>query len=227
MAISSGNRRIFEVLVAEGRDSRVSVELETLCREKSIPFRSVSRKEVDRHGPGTNGVVARVSERTTISLEQLIESERSGRRLIILLDSIEDPRNLGAILRVAEAFESTGVVTTKDRSASLTAAAAKASAGAAETVKLVRVVNLRVALDSLRERGFWIYGADSRGRPCGEVDLRGDVALVLGGEGEGLRKLTKAHCDELVSVPISKRVESLNVSTAAAILAYETRRQQS
>jgi 23S rRNA (guanosine2251-2'-O)-methyltransferase len=227
LALGAGLRKIHEVLVVEGRDEAVSEAVIRKARERGAPVRRLARTELEKiTGPGHNGVAARVGPRSTIALAELLAAGTPGSRLVVLLDGVEDPRNFGAILRSAEAFGADGVVVTKDRSAPLSGAASKASAGLLETARIAEVPNLRAALDRLREAGFWLYGAAGEGRPCFDVKLTGDVALVLGGEGEGLRRLTRETVDELVSIPISPTVESLNVSVAAAILLFETRRQQ-
>lgn len=226
-ALDAGLRKFHELLVAEGRDEKVSDGLLRKAAERGAAVRRIPRAELDRlTGPGNNGVAARVGPRATVPLPELLAAGEAGTRVVVLLDGVEDPRNLGAILRSVEAFAAEGVIVTKDRSAPLSGAASKASAGALETVRICEVPNLRAALDRLRDAGFWLYGAAGEGRPCTEVKLTGDVALVLGGEADGLRRLTRETVDELVSIPISGAVESLNVSVAAAILLYETRRQQ-
>lgn len=226
MVFGSRSRPVFELLVAEGRDSSVLGRLRALAAERGVPFSVAPRPELDRRFGGVhNGVVARVGSREGWSLESLLKSEPAGSRKVLVLDGVEDPRNLGAILRVAEGFGATGVVVPKDRAASMTAAAMKSSAGASETARIATVVNLRAALVRMRDDGFWIWGAEKGGKGAHEIDLTGDVALVLGGEGKGLHRLVRETCDGLVGIPVSPRVESLNVATAAAVLLYEVRRQ--
>lgn len=226
VVLESQSRSIFELLVADGRDPAVLARLRALAEERGVTLSAAPRAELDRRFGGVhNGVVARVGAREGWTLDALLRAEPAGHRKILVLDGVEDPRNFGAILRVAEGFGATGVVIPKDRAASVTAAAMKSSAGASETARIATVVNLRAALVRLRDDGFWIWGAEKGGKAVHEIDLTGDVALVLGGEGKGLHRLVRETCDGLVGIPVSGRVESLNVATAAAVLLYEVRRQ--
>jgi 23S rRNA (guanosine2251-2'-O)-methyltransferase len=158
----------------------------------------------------------------------LAAAEASGRPpLVVLLDGVEDPHNLGAVVRSAHALGAHGVVLPRDRAAGVTPAAAKASAGAVEHVAIVRVTNLVRALEELKEAGLWAVGAVPEGeRDIASVDLRGPTALVLGGEGQGIRPLVQRTCDHLVRIPMLGRVGSLNASAAAAIALYEAVRQR-
>lgn len=149
-----------------------------------------------------------------------------GTALVLALDGIMDPQNLGAILRSADLFGADAVVLPSRRSAQETGTVARVSAGASAYVPLVVVPNLPSALAALKDRGFWVYGADSGGTPGHAVDLRGRVALVLGGEGSGMHRLVRERCDALVAIPSAGHVDSFNVSVAAGILLYEVRRQQ-
>jgi 23S rRNA (guanosine2251-2'-O)-methyltransferase len=146
--------------------------------------------------------------------------------LVVVLDGVTDPHNLGAVLRVAEGAGASGVVIPKDRAAGVTAAAVKASAGASEHVPIARVTNLRRAIDRMKEAGLWVYAAEVGGTPYTELDLTGPVGLVLGSEGRGMRRLVREGCDGAVSIPMLGAVGSLNVSVAAAVLLYEARRQR-
>jgi 23S rRNA (guanosine2251-2'-O)-methyltransferase len=226
LVLRLGSRPVREVWLAEGREEAVAEEIGSLCRAAGVPCRRVPRGKLDELVPGSNnGVAARVGERRGASLEEALAGAPVGSRLAYVLDGVEDPRNFGAILRSAAAFGAAGVFFRSAHSAPLSAAAVKASAGGSEIVPLVPVANIRSCLDRLRKEGFWVYGADAGGRRCDEVDLRGDVALVLGAEGEGLRRLTREVCDETIAVPIRAEIESLNVSAVAAILGWEVRRQ--
>jgi 23S rRNA (guanosine2251-2'-O)-methyltransferase len=145
--------------------------------------------------------------------------------LVLLLDGIEDPQNLGSLIRTAHCFGANGVVIPRDRAAGITPAVIKASAGAAGHIPVSQVVNLTQAIEFLKEKGFWIYGTDA-GAPCdvGSARFEGDVGLVMGSEGKGMRPLVKKHCDVLLSIPLFGKVDSLNVSVAAGILLHEIRR---
>jgi 23S rRNA (guanosine2251-2'-O)-methyltransferase len=143
-----------------------------------------------------------------------------------VLDGVTDPRNLGAVLRTADAAGAGGVVIPKDRAVGVTAAAVKASAGASEHVRVARVTNLRRAVDTMKGAGLWVYAAEVGRTPYTELDLAGAVALVLGSEGRGVRRLVREGCDGTVSIPMLGAVESLNVSVASAVLLYEARRRR-
>jgi 23S rRNA (guanosine2251-2'-O)-methyltransferase len=168
-------------------------------------------------------VAARVGPYPYVDLEDLLAAPDT---LVVVLDGVTDPHNVGAVLRVAEGAGASGVVIPKDRAAGVTAAAVKASAGASEHVPIARVTNLRRAIDRMKEAGLWVYAAEVGGTPYTELDLTGPVGLVLGSEGRGMRRLVREGCDGAVSIPMLGAVGSLNVSVAAAVLLYEARRQR-
>jgi 23S rRNA (guanosine2251-2'-O)-methyltransferase len=168
-------------------------------------------------------VAARVGPYPYVDLEDLLAAPDT---LVVVLDGVTDPHNVGAVLRVAEGAGASGVVIPKDRAAGVTAAAVKASAGASEHVPVARVTNLRRAINRMKEAGLWVYAAEVGGTPYTELDLTGPVGLVLGSEGKGVRRLVREGCDGAVSIPMLGAVGSLNVSVAAAVLLYEARRQR-
>jgi len=176
------------------------------------------------------GAVLAVSRGAPLAKGDLeTEIDRLGSRssaLVLVLDGLTDPQNLGAILRSADLLGVACVVLPSRRSAQETATVARASAGASAYVPLAVVPNLAAALGGLKERGFWVYGADARGEPCTGLDLTGRVCLVMGGEGSGMHRLVRERCDALVAIPSAGHVDSFNVSVAAGILMYEVRRQQ-
>jgi len=189
----------------------------------------VGRERLDRLAGTTHhqGVVATVgaleAKRDLDAILDLLTEPA----LLVVLDGVQDPRNLGACLRVADGFGAHAVIAPKDRSAGLTPTVAKVASGAAETVPFLAVTNLARTLRSLQEHRIWTVGADIRGmRALSEVDLAGPTAWVLGAEGEGLRRLTRETCDELVRIPMVGAVESLNVAVACGICLYESRRQR-
>jgi 23S rRNA (guanosine2251-2'-O)-methyltransferase len=176
---------------------------------------------------GHQGVVAVVdAQRPHVTLDDVL-SDLAEPALLLVLDGVTDPHNLGACLRNADAFGANAVVVPKDRAVGLNATVAKAASGAAETVPLITVTNLARALTQMKERGLWIVGADERGESLFEADVTGPIAWVLGAEGQGLRRLTRDTCDRLVGIPLSGAVESLNVSVAAGICLYATRAARS
>jgi 23S rRNA (guanosine2251-2'-O)-methyltransferase len=179
--------------------------------------------------PEHQGVVARVSSAEYVEVEDLLAepSERGQTPFFLVLDQVQDPRNLGAILRTAEAFGVHGVVIPKHHAVGLTDAAARTAMGALERVPVARATNLVAALEAIKESGAWVYGAAARdGVAPWSADLRGPVCLVLGSEGEGLRPLVTRACDAVLAIPMAGGAESLNVAAAAAVLCYEVARQR-
>ncbi|HHZ11573.1 MAG TPA: 23S rRNA (guanosine(2251)-2'-O)-methyltransferase RlmB [Acholeplasmataceae bacterium] len=199
--------------------------VQTLAEEYGIKYEFVSKEELNRITPNHQGAVAEVEEFKTYSLEELV-SER--KNLILVLDGIEDPHNLGAILRTADAAQVAGIVLPKNRSVRLTGTVARVSTGAIFTVKCAVVNNLNSALNKLKERGYWIYGAEAvaESRPYDEVEYDRKTVLVLGSEGKGLSRLVRESCDFLVKIPLFGTVNSLNVSVAAGILIYHITKHQ-
>jgi 23S rRNA (guanosine2251-2'-O)-methyltransferase len=211
---------VARVLVAAGRGGRRREEIEDLARRHGIPVEHLPERELARvAGPAHNGFAAEAREAS--APEAAADPD-----LLVLLEDVQDPRNLGALLRVCEGA-GVGRVLVRDRgSAPLTPTVAKTSAGAAEWLPVERIVNAAAELERLKAQGFWIYGADAAGDPPWEVDLRGKVVLCLGGEEKGLRSLTRKICDRLIGLPMRGRVGSLNVATAAAALLYDAVRQR-
>jgi 23S rRNA (guanosine2251-2'-O)-methyltransferase len=176
--------------------------------------------------PRHQGVVAIVAaDAAPASLEEVLDAATEP-ALLLVLDGVTDPHNLGACLRNADAFGVQAVVVPKNRAVGMNATVAKTASGAADTVPLIAVTNLARAIDELKERGVWILGADTGGESLYTADLRGPVAWVLGAEGAGLRRLTRESCDRIVGIPVAGSVESLNVSVAAGICLYATRAQR-
>lgn len=212
------------------RSARVR-ECLTLARELGIAVHDRSRKAMDRQFAGTRhqGIAARYRATKLLGETDLAGlAESAGQdALFLILDGVQDPHNLGACLRSAEAAAVTAVVIPKDKAVGVTAAVRKASAGAADRVPIVRVTNLVRALELLKERGIWVSGAvTGEAEDVYAVDLSGPTAVVLGAEDRGLRRLTREHCDRLVAIPMPGSVASLNVSVAAGILLFEARRQR-
>lgn len=215
---------------AERADRRIGAVLEA-ARAAGVRFQRVPRIKLDRmtEGERHQGVVARLRAatiRTERDLETFLPS-LPPQALLLVLDGVQDPHNLGACLRSADAAGAQAVVVPRERSAPLTAAARRAASGAAETVPVFEVANLARALRTLKDAGLWIIGASQDAdEPLYRADLTGSSVLVLGGEGEGLRRLTREHCDVLVRIPMAGTVGSLNVSVAAGICLYEAVRQR-
>jgi 23S rRNA (guanosine2251-2'-O)-methyltransferase len=227
-ALAAGTRHFDRLLIVKGLRSRRLSDAIRRATQLSIPLRFEMRETLDRMAAGVphQGIIAMVSEKPMLSLDALLGAARDP-ALLVALDGVEDPRNLGAILRSVEAAGADGVLLPDRHSAGLSETVARASAGALEHVKVARIGNLVQALDELKARGIWVVGFDAAGRERWDaVDLTRPVALVLGGEGRGIRRLVREHCDHLVSIPHFGHVASLNVSVAAGVALYEAVRQR-
>lgn len=229
-ALKSGGRRFDHVLVARERHDDRLARIVTECRLAGVRVRQESREQLTQiAGTATHqGVVAVVRPKELLTLEDLFEPIQAGqRRLLLALDGVEDPQNLGALLRVADGAGVDGVVLTERRSAPVSPVAVKASAGATEHLRIARVVNLVRSLEQLKEQNLWIIGLDERGTTIyDQFDFTGDCVLVLGREGAGLHDLVRRTCDHLLSIPMAGGVSSLNVSNAGAVVLYEAARQR-
>lgn len=220
-----------EVLIEAGCRNPRLLDIEQTARARAVPVRRVTAQALDgiagklRH----QGVAARYAAAPMLDETGLLAlvAERAD-ALVLVLDGVQDPHNLGACLRSAAAAGVSAVVLPRDRAVGITATVRKTSAGAADRLPIAQVANLARCLRKLRDAGIWLYGLEGTAeRRIYDIDLRGRVALVVGGEGEGLRRLTREHCDALVCIPMSGAVESLNVSVAAGIALFEVRRQRS
>lgn len=201
-----------------------------MARDRNIPVQRVDRKHLGKYAPevSTQGVVALAASRSYVDLDEILSAVPAGEDpFLILLDEINDPHNLGAILRTADAAGVHGVVIPRRRSAALTPTVVRASAGAALFVPVARVANITKTIDMLKEKGLWVVGADAEGKGfLWEARLDGPLALVIGGEDKGLGRLVREHCDVLLRLPMAGRVGSLNASVAAALFAFEVVRQR-
>ncbi|HEX9050276.1 MAG TPA: 23S rRNA (guanosine(2251)-2'-O)-methyltransferase RlmB [Anaeromyxobacter sp.] len=230
--LRAGGEGVSELWLAEGTTRGAAFgELERLARAAGAKVRAAPRQKLDRLS-GTDrhqGVVAVVADFAYAALEDLLAAAAASGRppLLVVLDGVEDPHNLGAIIRSAHALGAHGVVIPKDRAVGVTPAAAKASAGAVERCPVARVTNVAKALDALKEAGVWSVALAADGeRPLAQVDLKGPIALVLGSEGEGLRPLVRKTCDLSASIPMTGEIDSLSVSASAAVALYEAARQR-
>ena len=231
-ALKAGRRRFDHVLVARERHDARLERMVALCRESGVRVLEQPREQltVAAKTPAHQGVVALVHPQEFLALEDLF-APAAGKvvasRLVLALDGVEDPQNLGALLRVADGAGVDGVVLTERRSAPLSAAAVKASAGAAELLRIARVVNLVRALEELKGQNLWVVGLDERGESdYDRFDLTGNLVIVLGREGAGLHDLVRRTCDYLLRIPMAGGVSSLNVSAAGAVVLYEAARQR-
>lgn len=228
-ALKSG-RAIESLMIARGELSGSIKVIAALAKEKKIPIKEVDRKKLDlMTGTTTHqgiAAVAAVKEYSTVDDIFALAEKRGEKPFIIVLDEIEDPHNLGAVIRTAECAGAHGIIIPKRRSAGLNFTVGKASAGAYEYVPVARVTNIAAAIDELKERGCWVYGADMSGETYCTADLKGSSALVIGSEGKGLGRLVREKCDTILSLPMLGKINSLNASVAAGILMYEFTRQR-
>ncbi len=235
-AVEHDADHVREVMIEAGAKNPRLTEIEENARRKDIDVRRVATNALDGVAGGLRhqGVVARYAASKTYTdddLPELVEAA-AGKALVLVLDGVQDPHNLGACLRSAAAAGVTAVVIPKDKAVQVNATVRKTSAGAADSIPVVRVTNLARTLRDLQQLGVWIYGlAGEATASLYATDLRGNVALVLGGEADGMRRLTREHCDGLVTIPMpglatSPGVESLNVSVATGVALFEAVRQR-
>ncbi|CAG0989584.1 23S rRNA (guanosine-2'-O-)-methyltransferase RlmB [Geobacteraceae bacterium] len=226
-----GKRRAFELFVSRDANDRRMEKLLKLAAEKGVPVRSRDKRDIGRlcGSEHHQGLALRLEGFPYSEVADIVSSWReSGESgLILALDGVQDPHNLGALIRSAACAGAHGVIIPKDRAARVTATVEKSAAGAAETIPVAQVTNLALALDELKKVGFWIYGtADSAASPLYGKDLTGNVVVVIGGEGEGVRPLVRKKCDFLVAIPLRGGVSSLNASVAGGVVLFEVLRQR-
>ena len=223
-ALRSG-RPADSLLVASGERNGSVGQIIALCRDRGVTVKEVSPAKLDHLAGGGNhqGVVLMCAAREYADVDDIFAlAEQHGEApFILLLDEVEDPHNLGAIIRTAEATGEHGIIIPKRRSASLTSAVAKSSSGALEYMPVARVSNLASTAEELKKRGVWLYGADMQGTDFKKQDFSGGVALIIGSEGRGISRLMREKCDFTVSIPMKGRVNSLNAAVAAGILMAE------
>lgn len=229
-ALLRGGRKVHRLFLSRGLDPSAYRELSALAVAEGVPVETVARQWLDQaaHGVVHQGVMAEVEPITYFELDDLLARVHGGQPpLLVALDQVQDPHNLGAVIRTAAAAGAHGVIIPERRSASLGPGVLRASAGVAEWFPVARVVNLARSLDALKARGLWAVGAEgSADQTHWEVDLVRPLVLVVGGEDRGLSRLVREKCDMLARLPMHGGVPSLNASVAAAIMLYEARRQR-
>ncbi len=227
-ALRSG-REARKLVIAAGMAAEDRLEeILRVARQRGIPVEESSRKRLDdiAHTEHHQGIAGYFHGRPPLSLDELVAQSHPP-QLVVVLDGIQDPQNLGAITRTADAVGADGVVLPRHRASGVTPAVAKASAGATEHVPVAVVTNLVQALEQLKAAGLWVVGLAADGETRYDAfDFTGPVAVVVGAEGEGMRSLTRRHCDAIVSLPLAGHVSSLNAGAAAAVLLYEVARQR-
>jgi 23S rRNA (guanosine2251-2'-O)-methyltransferase len=218
-------RPLDRVLVAKGAGGPRVQEIVDLSRKNSTPLRFEERGALDRLAGSAahQGVVALGAAKRYAELEDVVETAR----MLVVLDGVEDPHNLGAVVRTAHAAGADAVVVPERRAAGLTETVAKAAAGALEHLPVVRLTNINRALEDLKKRGYWIYGVDERGdQDYDRVEFAERAVLVFGAEGKGLHQMVREHCDVLVRIPLVGKISSLNVSVAAGVVLFEWKRRR-
>jgi len=225
-----GNRQLFELFVAEGATDQRIEKLLKIAADHGVPVRRRKKPDLTRICASDHhqGVALRLAAFAYSELEDVFcaLAPETG-ALLVVLDSIQDPHNLGALIRTAACAGAAAVIIPKDRAVGVTAAVEKVAAGACETIPVVQVINVAVTLERLKEQGFWIYGADEKsGTTLYQQKLLGKVAFVIGGEGEGIRPLVRKRCDVIFSIPLPGGVSSLNASVAGGVALFEAVRQR-
>ena len=214
-----GSRPIDKILIAKGEKNGAVVAILAKAKAKQIPIKEVDRVKLDY----LSGIIAFAAVKDYCTVDDIFKTaeERNEAPFILVLDELEDPHNLGAIIRTAECAGVHGVIVPKRRSAGLSYTVGKASAGAVEYMNVARVTNIANTLDELKERGVWVFGADMNGTDYEKCDFSGACAIVIGNEGKGISRLVREKCDVIVSLPMKGKINSLNASVAAGILMYE------
>jgi 23S rRNA (guanosine2251-2'-O)-methyltransferase len=218
-ALKRGGRRFDYIAVSRDRTDNRLQKIMDDCRAQGISVRFVPREDIDRE--------TRTSRKEYTGVEELLENKNGEYSFLLVLDGVEDPHNLGALIRSADGAGVDGVVIPERRAAGVTGAVVKASAGASEHLPVARVVNIARTIDELKQQNVWVVGLDERGTSSyDEVDYKMNCAIVLGAEGKGLHDLVRRKCDMLVSIPMMGAISSLNVSVAGGIVMYEVQRQR-
>lgn len=224
-ALRSAPERVNKVFVQEERGHARIGEVIREAKSRHVPVVFVPAKRLDQVAPGHQGVMAEVSPKQYATVADILA--RSAKPFVVILDEIEDPQNLGAIVRSAEGAGADGLILPERRSAGLSEAVDQVSAGALEHLLVARVPNLVRAMEELKDKGLWLVGAEGSGdEPWYSFDLTGPVGIVLGSEGKGLRPLVRKTCDKILAIPLAGRVNSLNVAAAAAVFLFEVVRQR-
>lgn len=230
LEVLKGDRDVNKVFIQEKLDDRRIDEIEQAAKKRRLIVNFVPKSKLDKlsNNQAHQGVVVAVSATEYATLDDLfaVADGRNEEPFFILLDELEDPHNLGAIMRTADAAGAHGIVITKHRAVGLTSTVSKASAGAIEHVKVARVTNMVDTIKSLKDRGMWIFGTDIEGEPLRKWNASGAVAIVIGNEGSGMSRLVKENVDGMVTIPMSGHVQSLNASVAAALVMYEVFQQR-
>lgn len=231
--LRAGRRQVFRVVLAEGaRKAGILGEAVTLARQRSVPVQAVDKQQLGRLAKGVNhqGILAEVDDYPYVPMQDVLvwAVDRGEPPWLLLLDCLQDPQNLGTLLRTAEVLGVHGLVLPERRSAGVTPAVVSASSGASEHARIVRVTNLARAIQELQERKIWVVGLEAvpGATPLWQADLKGPLALVVGSEGQGMRRLVRETCDYVVELPMRGKINSLNAAVAGSVVLYEAARQR-
>ncbi|MCX5782396.1 MAG: 23S rRNA (guanosine(2251)-2'-O)-methyltransferase RlmB [Elusimicrobia bacterium] len=226
--LRAGQKTVNKILLSNQARGSVIEEIVKLAKERKIPIHNVPPIKLDKLSKENNqGVVAEITSASYLDIDELLKKVQSDAKpFIVILDNIEDPHNLGAIIRSAVTFGANGIVIGKWRSAGLTDTVSRTSAGASEHIPIARVTNIAECVSQLKEKGFWVAGAEGNNKPIEEERFSFPLALVIGGEGKGISRLVKERCDILVSIAQTSKISSLNASCAAAVILYEIYKQK-
>lgn len=222
------DKEIDKVLVQNDLKDEASKRLVNVMRSHKIKVQLVDKYVIEKESESKRhqGFIAFTSEYEYTDLYDLLDSIKDKDGFIVILNEVLDPHNLGSIIRVCECAGVDGLIISKDRSASVSDTVMRISAGAANHVKVARVVNINTTIDKLKEEGFWVYGAEASGESLYKSNLRGKLCIVIGGEDSGVKRLTKEKCDGILSIPMFGKVNSLNASVACGVVVYEAVRQR-
>ncbi len=224
-AINSG-KTINKVMISKNCNDDFSKKIVMLCREKKIRFDFVDKFTLEKLSAHNQGYVAEITDFNYSSLEDILNNKKGENNFIVILDNIQDPHNFGSIIRVCECSGVDGIIIENRRSCNVNETVFKTSCGAINYVKIAKVTNINDVIKKLQEQNIWVYACEADGENIFESNLKGNIAIVVGSEGEGVGKLTKKICDGVLSLPMFGNVNSLNVSTATSAVVYEILRQR-
>ena len=217
----NNNKKIYNIYIQEGFDDK---EILNKIKNSGLNYKVLSKYDINKKANGLNqGIVLEVENYKYYELDDIIENDDN---IIVMLDHITDPHNMGAIIRTCEAAGVSGIIIPKDRSVEVNQTVIKTSVGTTENVKIVQVSNLNITIDKLKNNGYWIYGTDMVGTNYTELDYKGKICIICGNEGEGMSRLVKENCDFVASIPMKGKVNSLNASVATAIILFEAVKQR-
>ncbi len=228
MEALKNDREIDTILIKKGETEGSLQKIIAMAKDKKIIIKTVDKRKLDELSADKNhqGVIAFVTSYEYHDLDEVLENFTPGEGFFLVLDEIEDPHNLGAIIRSAECAGVDAIIIPKRRSAQVTTTVEKTSAGATSLVKIVRVSNLVQAIEKLKQKNIWVYSLDMTGPTYSQTDLKGNIALVVGNEGKGISRLIKEKSDHIISIPMKGQIQSLNASVAASVIMFEANRQR-